>query len=73
MCNILNGGKHAGGDLKFQEFLIVPRGGIPFKEMLRIASEVYHTLGKILEKKFGVSSSSSISAPHTLVFAENRQ
>lgn len=56
MVNILNGGKHAGGNLKVQEFMIVPRGGIPFKEMLRTVTEVYHHLGKVLVKKHGVSA-----------------
>ncbi len=54
--NILNGGKHAGGKLSIQEFMIVPDGISGFKEQLRAASEVYHTLGKILVKKYGVGA-----------------
>ncbi len=34
MVNILNGGKHAGGDLKIQEFMIVPKAGNAFSEVL---------------------------------------
>jgi len=56
MVNILNGGKHAGGNLKVQEFMIVPRAGITFKEMLRSVTEVYHHLGKVLVDKYGVSA-----------------
>jgi enolase len=48
MVNIVNGGKHAGGNLKLQEFMIVPAGGKPFAESLRHCAEVYHCLGKIL-------------------------
>lgn len=56
MVNILNGGKHAGGNLKIQEFMIVPKGGQPFRESLRSVTEVYHHLAKILVDKYGVSA-----------------
>jgi len=56
LVNILNGGKHAGGKLKIQEFMIVPRKGISFKEQLRSVTEVYHHLGKILAAKYGVGA-----------------
>lgn len=57
MVNILNGGKHAGGDLQIQEFMIVPAASAgSFKEQLRIVSEVYHTLAKILVKEKGPSA-----------------
>jgi enolase len=56
MVNILNGGKHAGGNLKIQEFMIVPSGGKPFRESIRHCAEVYHHLGKILVAKFGPSA-----------------
>lgn len=56
--NVINGGAHAGNDLDVQEFMIVPhthpRGGYPsFSENLQVASEIYHQLKEILEKKFG--------------------
>ena len=53
MFNILNGGIHAGGDLQFQEFMLVPAAGLLFRQQLRMVSEVYHTLGSLLVKKFG--------------------
>ncbi len=40
LVNIVNGGKHAGGDLRIQEFMIVPAAGRTFKENLRIVTEV---------------------------------
>ena len=55
MVNILNGGKHAGGDLMIQEFMVVPRVG-PFKETLRMVAEVYHALAKILVSEKGPSA-----------------
>ena len=54
--NVLNGGKHAGGNLKIQEFMITPRKDISFPEQLRIITEVYHKLGEVLVKKYGISS-----------------
>ncbi|MEM4626365.1 MAG: phosphopyruvate hydratase [Candidatus Bilamarchaeaceae archaeon] len=53
--NVINGGKHAGGKLAIQEFLIIPKGKT-FSERLQAASEIYHTLGKYLEKKYGPSA-----------------
>jgi enolase len=54
--NILNGGKHAGGNLKIQEFMIAPSQALPFPEQLRVAAEVYQKLGGILSKAKGVSA-----------------
>jgi enolase len=54
--NILNGGKHAGGNLKLQEFMVAPREDVPFPEQLRMVSEVYQKLGGILAQEFGVSA-----------------
>jgi len=56
LVNILNGGKHAGGKLKIQEFMIVPRSDIEFKEALRHVTEVYHALGSLLTAECGPSS-----------------
>lgn len=56
MVNILNGGKHAGGKLKIQEFMIVPRRACKFSYALQIATEVYHALGKILVESYGPSA-----------------
>ena len=54
--NILNGGKHAGGNLKIQEFMVNPRSDVPFPDQLRMVSEVYHKLGALLAEKYGVSA-----------------
>lgn len=50
MMNILNGGKHSDNNVNIQEFMIVPVGGKDFKDMMKIASEVYHTLKDVLRK-----------------------
>ncbi len=49
MMNILNGGKHADNSLEIQEFMIVPVVH-SFKERLRVGSEIYHNLKKILKR-----------------------
>ena len=54
MLNILNGGMHAFNNVDIQEFMIVPQRK-RMQEQLRIASEVFHNLKKILEEK-GYSS-----------------
>ncbi|MGI6279813.1 MAG: phosphopyruvate hydratase [Acutalibacteraceae bacterium] len=51
MMNILNGGAHAANNIDIQEFMIVPVSSENFSEGLRICSEIYHTLGKILKLK----------------------
>ena len=51
MMNILNGGKHADNTVDFQEFMIMPVGACCFKEGLRMCTEIYHTLKKILNEK----------------------
>ena len=51
LMNILNGGKHAFNNLDLQEFMIVPKGGETFREALRIGSEVFHALAKVLSGK----------------------
>ncbi|HID72747.1 TPA: hypothetical protein EYP38_02290 [Candidatus Micrarchaeota archaeon] len=52
MFNILNGGKHAGGKLSIQEFMVIPKADM-FADRLAMASEIYHALGKGLVKKYG--------------------
>lgn len=48
MFNVLNGGRHADNNVDFQEFMIAPIGAPSFSEALRAASEIFHTLKKIL-------------------------
>jgi enolase len=47
------GGKLAATDLDFQEFNVMPIGAKTFAEAMCMGSEVYHTLGKMLAKKYG--------------------
>ncbi len=52
MFNIINGGKHAGNGLAIQEFMVMPQSEL-FSERLRMASEIYHILGKQLVETYG--------------------
>ena len=51
--NVINGGKHAGNALPFQEFMIAPIKAATFSEAMRMGCEVYHSLKSILQKKYG--------------------
>lgn len=56
MMNVINGGAHADNKLDFQEFMIAPISAPNFKEAVRMGSEVFHALKKILEeKKLGIN------------------
>ncbi len=50
--NIINGGRHAGNDLEFQEFMIVPQFNL-FSKNLQAGVEIYYELKDILRKEYG--------------------
>ncbi|MFN3699294.1 MAG: phosphopyruvate hydratase, partial [Dictyoglomus sp.] len=50
LMNVINGGKHTDNPLDFQEYMIVPLAS-NFRESLRWAVEVFHTLKGILKSK----------------------
>ncbi len=54
--NVVNGGKHAGNQLDFQEFMIAPTGAENFREALRMGTEVYQSLKGRLQKAYGKTS-----------------
>lgn len=51
MMNIINGGSHSDAPIAFQEFMIRPVGATSFKEGLRMGTEVFHALKKVLHDK----------------------
>ncbi len=51
MMNILNGGKHADNNVDLQEFMIMPVNAPSFRESLRMGTEVFHSLKKVLHSK----------------------
>lgn len=51
MMNIINGGSHSDAPIAFQEFMIRPVGAPNFKEGLRMGTEVFHSLKKVLKER----------------------
>jgi enolase len=51
MMNILNGGAHATNTVDLQEYMIIPVGAETFAEGLRMGTEVFHALKKVLVKR----------------------
>jgi len=51
--NVINGGSHAGNKLAMQEFMLCPTGASTFTEAMKMGSETYHHLAKIIKKKYG--------------------
>ncbi len=49
MMNIINGGAHSDAPICFQEFMIRPVGACCFKEGIRMGTEVFHALKKVLK------------------------
>nr|AAU95200.1 enolase [Oncometopia nigricans] len=54
--NVINGGSHAGNKLAMQEFMILPTGASSFTEAMKMGSEVYHHLKKVINTKFGLDA-----------------
>jgi enolase len=48
MVNLISGGLHAGGNLDFQDFLLLPIGARSYSEALELTVAVYRTLGRVL-------------------------
>lgn len=48
--NVINGGKHGNGKLEFQEFHILPHTQQTFVEMMRMGTEVYLNLQKLMKE-----------------------
>lgn len=82
--NIFNGGKHADTNLDFQEFMILPNKNISkFSEKLRMGSEIFHELGKVLKEAgldtdvgneggYAPNISSTIAAIEYIILAAER-
>jgi len=56
LMNIMNGGAHSDAPVDIQEFMVVPSGAKSFREALRMGTEIFHALKKVLKAK-GLSTS----------------
>jgi enolase len=50
MMNVMNGGQHAAGSTDVQEYMIIPVGAQSFAEAIRMGTEVFHSLAKVLKQ-----------------------
>lgn len=48
MMNVLNGGKHANNSSDIQEFMIVPINKNSYSEIIRVSSEIFHSLKQVI-------------------------
>ncbi len=69
--NVINGGKHAGDNLDFQEFMIIPATSVPFPTGLSMAVNIYHSLKENLTEK-GMNSLLGDEGGFGPTFATNR-
>jgi len=51
MMNIINGGSHSDAPIAFQEFMIVPVKATNFTEAMKMGSEIFHHLKKVLHDR----------------------
>lgn len=51
MMNIINGGSHSDAPIAFQEFMVVPVKAENFSEALKMGTEIFHHLKKVLHKR----------------------
>jgi enolase len=51
MVNLISGGLHAGGNLDFQDFLMIPVGADRYAEALELTALVYRAVGALLKSK----------------------
>ena len=51
MMNIMNGGKHANWATDIQEYMILPVSNTHYGDKLRMGSEIFYSLEKVLEAK----------------------
>ena len=51
MMNILNGGSHADNKIDIQEYMVMPVGAESFSDGLRMGTEIFHSLKKVLQSK----------------------
>ena len=51
MMNIINGGSHSDAPIAFQEFMVMPVKAKDFSEALKMGTEIFHNLKKVLHER----------------------
>lgn len=54
--NVINGGAHAGNDLAFQEFQLIPVHADSFSHAMQMGVEAYQALKVVIQNRFGKSA-----------------
>lgn len=54
--NLLNGGRHGGGTLDFQEFQLVPASHLPYSDALKIGVEMFMAIEKVLKNNGAITN-----------------
>jgi enolase len=72
MLNVINGGAHSDNELDFQEYMIVPVGGLTFAHALQIAAETYHALQAELRSR-GLSTAVGDEGGFAPALSSNRE
>ncbi|RLF60246.1 MAG: phosphopyruvate hydratase [Thermoplasmata archaeon] len=76
MCNVINGGKHAGLENSIQEHMLMPTGAKTFREGIQMISETYHHLSKLLKEQYGAGRTligdEGGFAPSDLTYVDDR-
>ncbi|KZT06954.1 enolase [Laetiporus sulphureus 93-53] len=52
--NVINGSSHVGNKLAFQEFMLLPTGMHSFTGVIKLGTERYHMLKKVISTKYGI-------------------
>ncbi|MBI4100196.1 phosphopyruvate hydratase [Candidatus Microgenomates bacterium] len=70
--NLINGGKHGGDNLDFQEFHVIPATSTPYRDALKLGVEVYQRLKITLKERgsvFGIGDEGGLT-PNLLTNAD---
>ena len=51
MMNIINGGSHSDAPIAFQEFMVMPVKAESFSDAMKMGSEIFHNLKKVLHDR----------------------
>lgn len=72
MFNMISGGAHAPGNLRIQEYMVIPVGAQSFRASMEAAVTLYHHVGQLLKKKFSYTYV-SVEGAHSAPFKDDAQ
>lgn len=72
MFNMISGGLHVPGNVRIQEYMVIPVGAQSFRASMEAAVTLYHHLGAMLKKEFSYVYT-SIEGAHAAPFKDDAQ